>query len=192
MKEGLFKIINFFVLCLFSLSLGISEVQLSKLDFMPQIFSDCDQFCVDFSYKKKSYLSINYRASHNLILSIQSSLDNEFNSYNYIHRQYGFDYISYRKNSENLIISFKSNKSLYHDSKSFSWNQIDGIFKRKFMKFNFHLNYSTSFDKNWSSKMITSVCEYQLNEIVKVYFGLIAYFDYTDKYNGIFALSFDI
>lgn len=188
---NLYRKFLFYFLSL-SISLGIDEYYLSNLDFMPEINSNCNEFCVEFSNKKNSYLGLNYRVSHNLSLSLKSSLENEFNQYRYIHRQYGFNYLFLESKNNNVIISFKSNKSLYHESQSFSWTQFDGIFIKNFNKFNIHLNYSNSFDENWSSKVFSSFYEFKTNEIIKMYFGVIAHIDYTNKYNGIFAISFDI
>ena len=192
--EELFNTYRKFLFYFFSLSLsfGIDEYYLSNSDFMPEIYSNCNEFCIEFSNKKNSYLGFNYRVSHNLSLSLKSSIENEFNQYHYIHRQYGFNHLLLENKNNNIIISFKSNKSLNHDNQSFSWLQLDGIFIKNFNKFNIHLNYSNSFDENWSSKVFSSIYEFKTNKIIKMYFGVIVHIDYTNKYNGIFALSFDI
>ena len=62
LKEVTEESFNIYIKFLFyflslSISFGIDEYYLSNFDFMPEIYSNCNEFCVEFSNKKNSYLS---------------------------------------------------------------------------------------------------------------------------------------
>ena len=185
---------NFFILSiLFNMVFCIDEEKIAQDDYISSSHSLCKSVCVDFYLKEQPYIGVNFKLSHNFLVSAKTSLVNSINEQLYSHNLYGFDLDLFNNEKYNIILSFDINKSFYHDESVYSWQQISLIYFKKNIKSNFQVILDSSYDNNWNSNQINLIYGINVYKNIFLNIGLIKSFsNLSNNYNGFLALNFNI
>ena len=185
---------NFFILSiLFNMVFCIDEEKIAQDDYISSSHSLCKGVCVDFHLKEQPYIGVNFKLSHNFLVSAKTSLVNSINEQLYSHNLYGFDLDLFNNEKYNIILSFDINKSFYHDESVYSWQQISLIYFKKNIKSNFQVILDSSYDNNWNSNQINLIYGINVYKNIFLSIGLIKSFsNLSNNYNGFLALNFNI
>tara|TARA_B110000116_G_scaffold268652_1_gene283115 strand:- start:22 stop:645 length:624 start_codon:yes stop_codon:yes gene_type:complete len=187
-------IFNFFIFSiLLNLVFCIEEEQIAQDDYMSSLHLVCKDLCLDVYIKERPYIGMNFKVSHNFLLSAKTSLMNSIDNQIYSHNLYGFDLDILNNDQYNIILSFDINKSLYHNDHAYSWHQVSLIYFKKNIKSNFQIILDTSYDNNWQSNQINFIYGINVYKNIFLNMGLVKSFsNLSNEYRGFLTFNFNI